>query len=342
MAKSMGHRIHCIDLSPVTMTVGSKDVDQAKKAKIISQWYDAMHTCGFVVIKGTGISSGLINRINSEMEIFFNRPEVDKLIYSRGKYGCPEGGYTPFGKEAVASSLTPSAAVKPDPVESFVFPHPPEKNSADDFCFPSVEEYSLKMEILLSLLHRITAESLSLPVENFFEEFYSLKESTSRNGNTLRLAYYPPASRGVTDMQIAYGAHTDYQGYTILRPDPDDWGLHPGGLECLVQEGEKAETWVPIDLRAFRDSAGHENELFVVNAGDLMQHWTNDVFKSPIHRVVSGGSPKARKSIVFFSGPKADSICVPIPECIEDGKESNYLPVKAEDHLMEKLKRTRN
>jgi hypothetical protein len=35
------------------------------------------------------------------------------------------------------------------------------------------------------------------------------------------------------DEQILYGAHIDYQGYTILRPDPCDWkleearGLHP-------------------------------------------------------------------------------------------------------------------
>jgi hypothetical protein len=113
-------------------------------------------------------------------------------------------------------------------------------------------------------------------------------------------------------------------------------------------------------------------ECFVFHGfiGDLFQRWTNDHWKSALHRVIhlevdrfSGANEpslnsacdfnntssleSSRYSLVFFTGPLEESII----ECIDDElieastpsiKKSfpKYPPIKSHDHLLEKLNRT--
>lgn len=67
-------------------------------------------------------------------------------------------------------------------------------------------------------------------------------------------------------MRLQYGAHTDYLTYTVLNADSSDWSRDgAGGLQVLV-----GDEWLP--LRVPDKAAGG----LIVNAGDLIQRWTND------------------------------------------------------------------
>lgn len=110
---------------------------------------------------------------------------------------------------------------------------------------------------------------------------------------------------------IQYGEHTDYQGFTILRPDPRDW-IEEGARGLQVRDSLSNE-WIPVKVFSSIASEGDEvarfnyRDTFVVNAGDLIQRLTNDRWISAFHRVIgpvprSLASQHTRQSIVFFTG----------------------------------------
>jgi len=127
-------------------------------------------------------------------------------------------------------------------------------------------------------LFSILAQSLRLP-QTFFEEF--LEEEVS----LARFLHYPPTpptkeSRGV-------GAHTDFGAMTLL------WQDQVGGLQIFHPT---TKSW--IDVTPIPGA-------YVVNLGDMMQLWTEGMYRSTLHRVVNT-SGKERYSIAFFNEGKLD------------------------------------
>ena len=102
----------------------------------------------------------------------------------------------------------------------------------------------------------------------------------------------------------------------------------------------------------------------VVNAGDLISRWTNGVWKSNTHRVVNpparplacagqedeggnqdgggneGGSVlvPSRYSVVFFTGPRHDTVITPLPTCVTASNPSRFPEITAGEHLQMKLR----
>jgi isopenicillin N synthase-like dioxygenase len=73
------------------------------------------------------------------------------------------------------------------------------------------------------------------------------------------------------------------------------------GLQILPRGGSE---WIDVPPRA---------GAFVVNIGDLLQRWSNDVFKSTVHRVVNHEA-RERFSMPFFFEPNFDCVgaCAPV------------------------------
>ena len=66
---------------------------------------------------------------------FFLQPKEHKMQFRLGKYGCPEGGYSPVGAELVSLSLeeNPDAKVVPvDPIEAIAFTTSPDNYKLRD------------------------------------------------------------------------------------------------------------------------------------------------------------------------------------------------------------------
>jgi len=115
----------------------------------------------------------------------------------------------------------------------------------------------------------------------------------------MRAIGYPPL-QSAEDGGISCGEHTDYGCLTFLIADEHA----KGSLQVkLPSTGE----WI---------SADPIKGCFVCNIGDMMQVWTNNQYRSTLHRVIHKSS-QYRVSVPFFFEPNFDAVIKPLRSCIE-------------------------
>ncbi len=155
-------------------------------------------------------------------------------------------------------------------------------------------------------LHRAIAMDLGLPATQFDRVF---EEPLA----ALRLLQYPPGS-GASG-EIGAGAHTDYGAITLLMTDG----------EAGLQVRPRGADWIdvpPVD------------NAYIVNIGDCMMRWTNDIYVSTPHRVLP---PKnLRRSVAMFVEANPDQII----EALPGTGAPKYPPIRAADYLMSRLDAT--
>ena len=82
-------------------------------------------------------------------------------------------------------------------------------------------------------------------------------------------------------------------------------------------------------------------DVFLVNLGDLLAEWTNDRWRSTLHRVVppprSDAGPAVRRSMAFFHDGNYDARIECLPTCCSETDPPRYPPVVAGEHLRAKL-----
>ena len=182
----------------------------------------------------------------------------------------------------------------------------------------AVQAYWTQVTMLMRKLNELCAQALNL-TRDYFEPFYRHDPNL-----VLKLSHYPipPLEER---KELRYGAHTDFQFLTILMQDPE-YTSSEGGLEVLMPSGE----WACCPLIP---------NSFVVNVGDLLQLWSNDRWRSNVHRVAPCGAEVARSrlSTVFFTGPSDDTIVSPLPTCISKGEKGKYESIVSGVHLQQKL-----
>ncbi|WP_102107062.1 isopenicillin N synthase family dioxygenase [Oceaniglobus roseus] len=155
-------------------------------------------------------------------------------------------------------------------------------------------------------LHRPIARDLGL-AEGWFAPHFDAPMAI------LRLLHYPPASG--TAGEIGAGAHTDYGSLTLLMTD----GV--GGLQVKP----RGQDWMDVP---------HVPGAFVVNIGDCLMRWTNDIYVSTPHRVLP---PKTRRrSLAFFLDPNPDTTVAALPGT----GAAKYPPVTGADYLRSRLDAT--
>lgn len=296
--------------------------DSEKKLAVANNIRQASETWGFFYLSNIGISQQDINMAFHQANAFFALPESEKqkIPWQSAESNC---GYVAVKRE----TLDPTQ--KADLKEAFNLctqktdadPTNPAKNkwpaTLPKFQ-PQVENF---IEQCTELANRIL-EAMALSVgedANFFTEAHSKEQ------NTFRMLHYPalPENYQTEDGENRAGAHTDYGSITLLFQDD------VGGLEVKNKLGE----WV---------QATPVPGAIVVNTGDLMQRWTNDVFMSNPHRVVQPelSKHKDRYSIAYFCTPDADYVVNTVATCIPEGEQSKYEPITTLNHMLERLGRT--
>ena len=118
----------------------------------------------------------------------------------------------------------------------------------------------------------------------------------------------------------APGPHTDYGCLTILAQDS------VGGLQVRNAAGE----WV---------AAPPVPGAFVVNIGDQMARWTNDVFAATHHRVINL-SGRERYSMPFFFEPNYDAVISCLDTCRSADHPAKYADVVAGEYLLSRFNDT--
>ena len=155
-------------------------------------------------------------------------------------------------------------------------------------------------------LHRFFARDLGLPDGHFDTAFHDPLAA-------LRLLHYPPATGAGNE--IGAGAHTDYGAITLLMTDGEP------GLQVKPRSGG----WVDVPAAP---------GAYVVNIGDCLMRWTNDIYVSTPHRVLP---PKnQRRSVAMFIEANPDQIIAALPGT----GAAKYAPIRAADYLMSRLDAT--
>lgn len=116
-------------------------------------------------------------------------------------------------------------------------------------------------EQLGSTLCEVFARSLGLPA-GYFEPLLDRAPSVMLANHYQRKSGHTPSPD-----QLRIGAHSDYGSLTILLAD------RVLGLQMLDANGTFHDVIPPVDG-------------FLVNLGDLLAEWTNDRWRSTVHRVV--------------------------------------------------------
>jgi len=318
---------------PVIDISGFASDDPVARARVVEAWRDAFDTLGFVTISGHGVPEDLVDAVYAAGLQFFEQPEARKRLweFDNSHRGTKGTGYVRLFAQAVGK--TRDGAGLPDVAESLSFMSPAIGRQAaageafDNNIWPDtpvgfrelIGRYTDHASALGRRIMRISALALGLP-ETYFEPYYA--PMTYR----LRLAYYPEQAVAPPPGQLRNAAHTDFGCITILRQDDA-----PGGLQVLGPDGR----WIDV-----RPTPG----TFVINSGDLMQRWTNDRWKSNLHRVVNpppglGGSSR-RLSVVFFTSPRLDSEIRCLPTCVGADAPLRYEPFVAADHMNLRLAQT--
>jgi isopenicillin N synthase-like dioxygenase len=170
----------------------------------------------------------------------------------------------------------------------------------------TVVDYCNTLEALVLKMVRLYARALDLPAEYFDAPFRDCQYS-------LRMTHYPHQDGPIED-EFGLAPHTDTSFLTLLAPNDVP------GLSIRTQSGK----W--IDAPAIADA-------YVVNGGQMLQRWTNDVFLATPHRAVnrSGGE---RYAIPFFCDSNIDWPVAAVPTTVGPDKPPKYPTTYYSDYMI--------
>lgn len=191
----------------------------------------------------------------------------------------------------------------------------------------TMEGFFEKCKEVHALLMRGIALGMGLYAD-FFDDF------VVNGDNTLRLLHYPAVSAEGFEggKRLRAGAHSDYGSVTLLFQD------QRGGLQVERPGGKGG--WLDVTPR---------EGTIVVNAGDLLARWSNDMIRSTKHRVVEPplkgtaqeeGHPP-RYSVAYFCNPDFNRWIEALPGTWEDeegGKK--YEGINSGNYLVQRLSAT--
>jgi isopenicillin N synthase-like dioxygenase len=290
----------------------------ASRSRLIETLGEGLQEFGFLNVEGHGIDSSLIRGTYDLWKRFFELPDGVKRQYAGVEGGAR--GYTPFGVEHAKDNPLPDLKefwhVGQEPPEGHPFRNEYPANVWPKE-IPEIQEPTLR---LYSSLERV-AENLLRALAEYFEMPRDSFSSMMDVGNSiLRILHYPPVKPEYAPA-VRAAAHEDINLITLLCEATDS------GLEILTREGE----WMAVETGPGQ---------IVVDAGDMLSRFTNEVIPATTHRVINPAENAARDrySMPFFVHPYS-SCDLTIPERFT-GPDSpaKYPPITAGQFLEQRLR----
>ena len=303
--------IPVIDISPLY------GEDLADARAVAADIRRASIEAGFFYIRGHHMLPDLMRATLMASKFFFSRPEAEKRsIQVNGAHR----GYVPFAQTTLGRQY------KADLKESFNFAFPFAADDPDVVAgkpLIGVNQWPQGEEVWRSVLEdyyrtlfevgQRVLEGFALALEaprTYFRDLY--KRPLVRT----RLLHYPPQPEGSGEDQFGAAPHTDWGCMTLL------WQDQVGGLQVRNRAGQ----WI---------DAPYIEGTFVVNIGDMLERWSNDLFVSTPHRVVNA-SGRERYSIPMFYDPDFDTAVECLPNCSGPGNPPKYPRTVAGEYITAK------
>lgn len=269
---------------------------------------------GFFYVCNHGVPASVLASTRAVAERFFALPLEEKLRvrvenYHRGFVSVGQAkmydGAQPDLKESFVYGLEarpgrdPCAADNPL-LRANRWPQRPEGFRA------ALETFFDAMSSCALSLMQAFAVAMGRPPACFIER-------TGRPVSRGSLVYYPAQQSKGDGERFGVAPHTDFGCLTLLEQDD------VGGLEVLARTGD----WV---------TAYPVQGTLVVNVGDLLARWTNDVFRSTPHRVVNR-SGRSRLTLALFFDPDFDTLIDP-RSVVGTSTGIHYPPVTCGEYIL--------
>ena len=317
---------------------------------------------GFFYLTGHGIPTTKLDEIIHLARQFFALPLEQKNKIKRYDAGGPEGGDSARGYQGLGENVTGGLQDMQEAIDLYrpwdgaaeegdggpgtrktlqgpnLWPQEPAQLRS------VYEAYIAQVTEVGRALVRAMGEALGLgraqpAADRSTEDEEVFVRHCDESFWVMRMINYPPLPHSVKPpmsehhdadhdlTQFSCGAHTDYGCVTLLLTDPT-----PGALQVQLKDG----TWLPADPVP---------GAFVVNIGDMIERWTNGIWKSTMHRVihrgdggVHGPGGGGRVSVPFFFEPNFDAMVKPLQKCTrESGKPSMHGGSTYGEHLLTKV-----
>ncbi|MEZ2296159.1 isopenicillin N synthase family dioxygenase [Variovorax sp. RCC_210] len=284
---------------------------------VVEQFKAACTNTGFFYVKNHGVPQAVIDAVFDATRRYMSLPMEERLkdrIDERFRRGfMPMGvtqhpGHKPDLKESYELGMD-LPLTDPDVAGGLPL-HGPNRWPADKpWLAPAAMAYFDATIALGRNLLKIFASAVGKD-EGFFLQYATKPMVQSR------LFHYPP-QESFTNLELGAAAHTDYGMLTVLAQDPI------GGLELCTRGGE----WV---------AAPYVEGTLVVNLGDLVKVWTNDVYVSNPHRVANR-TGRERYSIPTFFNLDYDTPVACLPEFAPREGEPRHAPIKSGEYLVRRF-----
>ena len=282
-------------------------VDSAASAArpAVDQIAEACSSWGFFQVTNHGIADELIEDVWQQTRGFFHLPIESKMSVVRSREN-PWGFYH--------NELTKNQRDKKqvfdftregtDPIYGQSNRWPAQQ---DAFKSSMQAYFEACTKLSLELLEAFCI-GLDLPAKFMHADF------ASNHTGFLRLNYYP--------------VHDPIEGVTEDYQPVADLGIHhhtdAGALTVLIQDEVGG---LQVHRNGYWYDIPPEPGAIVINTGDMMQVWSNDVYHAPVHRVLAMDACD-RYSLPFFFNPAADARVSPLPSVANDRNPSRYNPIE--------------
>ncbi len=293
----------------------------------------AFRDTGFVALTGHGVPAATIDSLYAAANGFFDLSMSEK---QKVKRPSPDQnrGFIAYGEETLArlgGGQTPPDHKEIFSIGPFDLPDTPYYTSPAAYpsfasnrwpdhpaaLQPAMRAYWQAVTSLAQRTLGIASLALGLPADYF-------AAITDRHISMLRLICYPPYDRAPEEGQLRAGVHTDLNMLTFVHANSDT-----GGLEVRARDG----SWIAPPATP---------DLFVVNVGDILMRWTNELWVSTPHRVANPptGWAERRISVPFFFQANYDTVVECLPSCLPAGGAPKYPPVTVGAYRAERFAKT--
>ena len=294
-ATDLGSCVPVIDVGGLQAGTTSDAIEEVAQA--CREW-------GFFQIVNHGISEELIDELWRQTQLFFSEPDRSKESILRSREN-PWGYYNnertknQRDKKEVFDYTTEGV----DPIYQSENRWP---ETNDGFRTVMLAYLHACTDLSLRLLEAFCI-GLDLPAD-YLEDYF-----VPQHTGFIRLNYFPvedpmanAAVEDLPDAGLGIHHHTDAGALTVLIQDA------VGGLQV------------------HRDGYWHNippvEGAFVINTGDMMQVWSNDIYQAPTHRVLAMENCD-RYSVPFFFNPAAHARISPLPTVVSDSRPGAYRTV---------------
>jgi isopenicillin N synthase-like dioxygenase len=265
---------------------------RADPAAVIGAVGSACRDWGFFQVVGHGVPADAVARVQETARHYFARPREEKRRQLRSR-DIPWGYYDreltkerrdrkeifDIGPDAggiAPSGDEPFAGATPWPVEP--------------------AEFAAVMQDWFGRMTRLSGQLTGLISASLTGDFGSLRPAFEPDHTSfLRLNFYPvddPLSGEARDeADLGVHHHTDAGALTVLLQDS------VAGLQVF-----HAGQWHNVEPIA---------GAFTINIGDMVQVWSNDLYRAPVHRVLAMDRAD-RLSVPFFYNPSYSAQVAPL------------------------------